>query len=162
MEGLEAEGGWRAGLGRPLTILNSSGLNSSGLNSSGLNSSGLNSSGLNSSGLNSSGLNSSGLNSSGLNSSRGTTALRSHKLATGSAARLLAGAVLAGVVLAGCSGGPSPHASKVTSSSVTQTTRPSTSSLYNWQRDQGASLDLGGGSTSSLSSVVAPALGGTG
>ena len=125
MEGLEAEGGWRAGPERPLTILNSS-----------------------------------GLNSSGLNSSRGMTVLRSHKLAIGSAAPLLAGAVLAGVVLAGCSGGPSPHASKATSSSVTQTTKPSTSSLYNWQRDQGASLDIGGGSTSSLSSVVAPAVGG--
>ncbi len=115
MEGLEAEVGWRAGLERPLTILNSS---------------------------------------------RGMTAVRSHRFATGGAAPLLAGAVLAGVVLAGCSSGPSPHASKVTSSSVTPTTKPSTSSLYNWQRDQGASLDLGGGSTSSLSSVVAPALGG--
>ncbi len=130
MEGLEAEGGRRAGLERPLTVLKSSGLNSSGA----------------------------------LNSSRGKAALRSGKLAAGGAAPLVAGAVLAGALLAGgvltgCSSGPSPQASKVTPSSVTETTKPSTSSLYNWQRDQGASLDVGGGGTTSLSSVMAPALG---
>jgi hypothetical protein len=79
---------------------------------------------------------------------------------TGKSATTIATALLVGAVLAGCSSSRPPQSSKVTSSSLTPTTRPSSSAPYNWQRDRGPSLDLGGGSTSTLSSVVAPGEGG--
>ena len=106
VEGLEAEGGRRARLERPLSILNSP---------------------------------------------RTLPAVQKRKLAQGGAAVLLVSAVLAG-----CSSSPSPQSAKATSSTVTPTTRPSSSALYNWQRDGGVPLDLGGGGTSTLSSIVAP------
>jgi hypothetical protein len=83
---------------------------------------------------------------------RAVPAIRRRHVAKGTAATLLVGAVLAG-----CSSGSSPRSSRATSSSTaTQTTKPSSSSLYDWQRAGGLSLDLGGGATSTLSSVVAP------
>jgi hypothetical protein len=68
--------------------------------------------------------------------------------------------LLAGAVVAGCGGGPLPRSSKVTPSTVAQATKPASSALYDWQRDTDASLDLGGGATSTLSSLVAPGAGG--
>jgi hypothetical protein len=60
-------------------------------------------------------------------------------------------------VLAGCSNGSAPpRSAKVTRSTVTQATKPSSSAFYDWQRDAGLALDLGGGTTSALSSVIAP------
>jgi hypothetical protein len=106
VEGLEAEGGRRARLERPLSILNSP---------------------------------------------RPLPAVQKRKLAQGGGAVLLVSAVLAG-----CSSSPSPHSAKASSSTVTPTTRSSSSALYNWQRDGGVPLDLGGGGTSTLSSIVAP------
>jgi hypothetical protein len=86
-----------------------------------------------------------------LNSARTLPAVEKRKLAQGGAAVLLVSAVLAG-----CSSNPSPQSARATSSTVTPTTRPSSSALYNWQRDGGVPLDLGGGGTSTLSSIVAP------
>ena len=88
-------------------------------------------------------------------SSRALAGLRSRKQGRGGAIVLLVGAVMAG-----CSSSRPPARPKVTPTSVTQTTKPSSSALYNWQRAESPSLALGGGSTSTLSSVVAPGPGG--
>ena len=80
------------------------------------------------------------------------------KLALGTAA-----GVLASALAAGCSGAPSPPAkvnAAPTSTSVT-TVAPASIEPYSWQRDQGRAFALGGGSTSTLSAVVAPSAWGT-
>lgn len=71
--------------------------------------------------------------------------------------------VLAAAVLAACSSGTGPHQSSAAtgpSSTVKQTTKRSVPAVYDWERDAGLSLALGGGTTSTLSSVLAPGSGG--
>jgi hypothetical protein len=75
------------------------------------------------------------------------------KLVRGTAA-----GVLGSVIAAGCSGGPNPPTkqSAPPTTTVTATTVPPASvEPYNWQRGPGVAA-LGGGSTSTLSAVVAP------
>jgi hypothetical protein len=81
-----------------------------------------------------------------------------HKVAWGTAA-----GVLASVIGAGCSSSPSPptRVNAVTTTRVSTTTvAPATTEPYNWQRDQSEVIAFGGGSTSTLSAVVAPSAGG--
>ena len=82
-------------------------------------------------------------------------------------ARSTAAGVLASAFATGCSGSsnPAPKLSPPsTTASATATTSTATVSgsvePYSWQRDQGQPITLGGGSTSSLSAVVAPDPGG--
>ena len=79
-------------------------------------------------------------------------------------ARSAAAGVLASALAAGCSASSNP-ASKLsaplTSASASATTTTTTAvsrsaEPYSWQPDQGQAIALGGGSTSSLSAVVAP------
>ena len=53
-----------------------------------------------------------------------------------------------------------PRSASATAPSVTQPTQPSSSAPYGWQRDTGLSLELGGGTSSTLATVVAPAASG--
>ena len=82
-------------------------------------------------------------------------------------ARSTAAGVLASALAAGCSGtsNPAPKLSAPSTSasaSATSSTTAVSGSVepYSWQRDQGQPIALGGGSTSSLSALVAPDAGG--
>jgi hypothetical protein len=75
--------------------------------------------------------------------------------------RLVLGAAVATVLVAACGTSTSTSSTATSSPSTTSTTVPAavpTKQLpYKWQRDGGSALDLGGGTTTTLSAVLAPA-----
>lgn len=76
----------------------------------------------------------------------------------------VAAVAVASVLLAGCTTRPAasaltttrPPATTTPATTTTTTTLPTGAAPYTWQADTSSALDLGGGSTSTLSAIVAP------